>query len=199
MAHPHGHVHANCTGPAGARCVNVELDESLLGESPLTLLVHAEVHRRLPSNHPAMANLRSALAQADSTAALATYTATLDVLCAAVRAPSAVGRGRWLQRVVDFLESDIAHTPTLDELAQLAGVHANHLIRIFKRQQGETVGSYLRRRRLDVADARLSRGEASLGRIAADAGFYDQAHFTRAYRRHFGITPGRRRKEFQVL
>jgi AraC family transcriptional regulator len=197
VAHPRGHVHANSTGPAGARCVNVELDEALLVDSPLALLARSEGHRRLPPIHPALASLSSALAQADSTAALATYAATLDVLCAAIRAPRPTGGGRWLQRVVDFLESDLAHTPTLDQLAGLAGVHANHLIRIFKQQQGETVGSYLRRRRLELADTRLRLGESALGRIAAEAGFYDQAHFTRVYRRHFGITPGQRRKEYR--
>ncbi len=197
VAHPRGHVHANSTGPAGARCVNVEFDEGLLVDGPLALLARSEGHRRLPPGHPALAGLSGALAQADSTAALATYAAALDVLCAAIPTPRAAGGGRWMQRIVDFLESDLAHTPTLEQLAVLAGVHANHLIRTFKQQQGETIGAYLRRRRLETADARLRLGETSLGRISAEAGFYDQAHFTRVYRRHFGITPGQRRKEFR--
>jgi AraC family transcriptional regulator len=197
VAHPRGHVHANAVGPAGARCVNVELDDALLADRPLVRLAHSEEHRRLPLSHAALADLNSALAQADSTAGLATYAATLDVLCAAIHAPLASHHGSWLQRVVDFLESDLALTPTLDELAALAGVHANHLVRVFKQRQGQSVGSYLRRRRLERADARLRLGETAVGRIAAEAGFYDQAHFTRVYRRHFGITPGRRRKESQ--
>jgi AraC family transcriptional regulator len=197
VSHPNGHVHANSTGPAGARCLNVELDEALLVDGPLSLLAHSAAHWRLPSSHPALADLNRALVQGDSTAVLATYGATLEVLCAAIHVPQPARGGHWLQRVVDFLESDLAHTPTLDQLAKLAGVHANHLIRIFKQQQGETVGFYLRRRRLEIADTRLRVGEIPLGRIAAEAGFYDQAHFTRAYRRHFGITPGQRRKKYR--
>jgi AraC family transcriptional regulator len=46
--------------------------------------------------------------------------------------------------------------------------------------------------RLEWAAARLSE-ERSLAQIALEAGFADQSHFTRAFRRHFGVTPGRYR------
>jgi AraC family transcriptional regulator len=194
--HPSGHVHANRTGPAGARCVNVELDESLLAEGPLAELAGSERQIQMIASHRALARLRDALALADSTAGLAAYAAVLDVVCAGIQAPTATGRARWLQQVVDYLEADLAYTPTLDELAQLARVHANHLIRTFKQMHGESVGAYLRRRRLETADRELCCGDRSLASIAAVAGFCDQAHFTRAYGRHFGITPGQRRKRF---
>jgi AraC family transcriptional regulator len=96
--------------------------------------------------------------------------------------------------VVEYLESDLARTPTIDELAQIAGVHASHLVRSFRRSQGETVGGYLRRRRLESADASLGHDGPSLADIAAEFGFCDQAHFTRAYTRHFGVSPGQRRR-----
>jgi AraC-like DNA-binding protein len=42
---------------------------------------------------------------------------------------------------------------------------------------------------------RALTGDLSLAQIAAAAGFSDQAHFTRVFRRHFGISPGARRRE----
>jgi AraC family transcriptional regulator len=99
-----------------------------------------------------------------------------------------------MQRVVDAIEDDLARTPSLDALARIAGMHASHLSRSFRKTFGESVGGYLRRRRLEAADALLMRAESSLAEIAAAAGFCDQAHFTRAYARHFGLTPGQRRR-----
>jgi AraC-like DNA-binding protein len=47
-------------------------------------------------------------------------------------------------------------------------------------------------RRLELARERM-RGERPLVEIALDAGFADQAHFTRAFRSAFGLTPARYR------
>jgi AraC-like DNA-binding protein len=52
------------------------------------------------------------------------------------------------------------------------------------------VGEYLRRLRLrDVCEAILRDADA-LGRIALDAGFADQSHMSRVFRRHMGMPPG---------
>jgi AraC family transcriptional regulator len=55
-----------------------------------------------------------------------------------------------------------------------------------------TVWQYSRRLRLEWAAAQLTE-QRSLAQIAVEAGFAGQSHFTRAFRRHFGVTPGRYR------
>jgi AraC-like DNA-binding protein len=45
-------------------------------------------------------------------------------------------------------------------------------------------------RRIDTARKRLLDGEP-IALVAADVGFFDQAHFTRQFKRHVGIPPGR--------
>ena len=47
-------------------------------------------------------------------------------------------------------------------------------------------------RRLDFARSALHR-RRPLAEVAGDAGFADQAHFTRAFKAAFGLTPGRYR------
>ena len=71
-------------------------------------------------------------------------------------------------------------------------MHPAHLARRFRARFGESVGSYARNARLDWAAARL-RSDAPLARIACEAGFADQSHFTRAFGRRFGVAPGRYR------
>ena len=52
----------------------------------------------------------------------------------------------------------------------------------------------MRRLRLDWAAAQLADSDVTLAQLAAEAGFVDQSHFTRAFKRHTGLTPGRYRE-----
>jgi AraC family transcriptional regulator len=192
MTHPAGHEHANRTGAAAVRCVNVEFSGSLLDDSALRPLSARAQHLRLAPSHAALTRLRRALDLRDSTAALCTLAAALDVVCAGLRQPAASNTA--MQRVAEAIEADLARTPPLDELARVAGMHASHLSRSFRKTFGESVGGYLRRRRLETADEQLMHANSSLADIAVAAGYCDQSHFTRAYARHFGLTPGQRRR-----
>ena len=99
-------------------------------------------------------------------------------------------RPRWLQTVEDAIEAAGADAPSVTDLAALAGVHASHLLRTFRRHHGTTVATYVRRRRIERARAEVAKGDRPLSMIALDAGFSDQSHFTRVFRKAFGVTPG---------
>jgi AraC family transcriptional regulator len=100
-------------------------------------------------------------------------------------------RPRWLQTVEDAIEAAGADTPSVTDLAAIAGVHASHLLRTFRRYHGATVATYVRRRRIERARAEVAKGDRPLSMIALDAGFSDQSHFTRVFRQTFGETPAR--------
>lgn len=100
-------------------------------------------------------------------------------------------RPRWLQGVEDAIEAAGSDTPAITDLAALAGVHASHLLRVFRRYHGTTVATYVRRRRIERARAEVAKGDRPLSMIALDAGFSDQSHFTRVFRKTFGETPAR--------
>jgi len=85
----------------------------------------------------------------------------------------------------------------LGELAEIVGVHPTYLGRAFRAHYGLSVGEYGRRLRLAWAAAELARGEKPLAEIATSAGFADQSHFTRVFRRHIGTTPARYREQAQ--
>src|SRR5262249_2353682 len=81
----------------------------------------------------------------------------------------------------------------LGELAQAAGVHPAHLARTFRSRYGVSVGEYGRRLRLAWTVGELARGERPLAEVALEAGFADQSHFTRVFKRYVGSTPARYR------
>jgi AraC family transcriptional regulator len=99
-------------------------------------------------------------------------------------------RPRWLGVVEDAIEASAAEPPAVADLAALAGVHASHLLRTFRRYHGTTVANYARRRRVERARAEIAASARPLAVIALEAGFADQSHFTRVFRQAFGETPG---------
>jgi AraC family transcriptional regulator len=97
--------------------------------------------------------------------------------------------------VEELLRDRLDGPPSLGELGETVGVHPAYLARAFRAHYGFSVGEYSRRLRLAWAAEELSRGEAPLAEVAANAGFADQSHFTRVFKQHVGTTPARYREQ----
>jgi AraC-like DNA-binding protein len=82
----------------------------------------------------------------------------------------------------------------LDRLARLLGVSRSHLSRVFRAETGETLTRFRHRLRVRAALDRLADGDRDLAGLAADLGFADHAHFTRAMRAEVGDPPSRVRR-----
>ena len=83
----------------------------------------------------------------------------------------------------------------LVELAGAVGVHPTHLARVFRAHYGVSVGEYGRRLKVERAAKEVARSDTPLNVIALRAGFADQSHFTRVFKRYVGTTPARFRAE----
>jgi len=70
----------------------------------------------------------------------------------------------------------------------------SHLAKVFRAHEGVTPSEFVRVQRVEWARRQLLRSVDSLAAIALEAGFADQSHFTRCFRRVTGISPGRYRK-----
>jgi AraC-like DNA-binding protein len=92
------------------------------------------------------------------------------------------------RRLRDLLDDHVVEGVVLADLARDLGAHPSHLIRAFGQEYGIAPHRYLTGRRLDRARRLLLEGVAP-AQAAPLAGFYDQAHLTRHFRRFLGITP----------
>ncbi|TDQ55417.1 AraC family transcriptional regulator [Actinorugispora endophytica] len=88
-----------------------------------------------------------------------------------------------------LLDERVRRGVTLEEAAALLHAHPTHLVRAFGREFGMAPHQYLTARRIDLARRLLLAGQPA-GAVAAAAGFYDQSHLTRHFRRVVGTTPG---------
>ena len=109
-------------------------------------------------------------------------------------APPAPARGGLppsaMRRVREHVEVHLSESMDLAELAGVAGLSVYHFARAFKQSIGVTPHYYLVHRRIERAREMLARSELPLSEIALAAGFSDQSHLARHFRRMLGMTPG---------
>jgi AraC family transcriptional regulator len=100
----------------------------------------------------------------------------------------------WVGRIRDALHDRFAEALTLGQLAALVGLHPAYLAAAFRRHCRCSVGEYVRRLRVEEACRRLTATDEPLAQVALAAGFSDQSHLTRVFKRHLGVTPAAYRK-----
>jgi AraC-like DNA-binding protein len=97
---------------------------------------------------------------------------------------------RAVELVRDYLTAHAREqTPGLT-LEQIAGTDRFTISRHFRRAFGTSPDRYRTMRRLALARTAIESG-LPLARAAADAGFADQSHMTRQFKKTYGLTPGR--------
>ena len=98
-----------------------------------------------------------------------------------------------------LLHSRIAHPWTIADLADQVGISRSALVERFTRYLSEPPMTYLTRWRLQLAARSLENTSRGVADIAADVGYESEAAFNRAFKREFGLPPGRYRSEHKPL
>jgi AraC-like DNA-binding protein len=110
-----------------------------------------------------------------------------DLACPA--AGGTTGPHPALAPAVAHIESHLAASLTVPEVAHAAGISHNQLIRLFQGEFGTTVVAHVRRRRMERARHLLRESTLSIQAIAAAVGIADLQAFNKACRRELGCSP----------
>ena len=196
---PAGEKHSNLFNARGGRCFLIEIPEVFIER---LATAGARIEHSLHSEGGVLAWLAMRLyrefSRPDAVSLLAIEGLMLEALSELGRwnEQSPVVEPLWLRETRDLLHDRFGETITLDELGRSAGVDPAHLARSFRRHYRCTVGEYQRRLRIEYASRQLSQTRTSILNIALAAGFADQAHFSRTFRNHTGLTPAKFRSAF---
>ncbi len=93
-----------------------------------------------------------------------------------------------LSEIVFHIRRNVARRITLREIAGLARLSVFQLIRAFRRELAITPYRLVLEVRIEYAKHLMAQG-ASIADAALGAGFADQSHFTRHFKRSTGVTP----------
>lgn len=188
-------VHDGRTAAAGGYRKRVlYLETSILGEDLVGRAVDDPVIRD-PGLRPRVAALHDALSCSDD--ALEAETRLEFV---AERLRTGLGavppdedrprRGDLAEGVRSLLDATLFDRPSIVAAARELGVGPATAARTFRDVFGIAPHAYVLGRRLEAARDRILAGRP-LADVAAEVGFYDQAHLTRRFKRFLGTTPGR--------
>ena len=199
--HPPAELHSENFEDTEVRSFNVEVGPSAISRvREYSPILDRSVH--LQGGMPSMLALRlyKEFLALDALSPLAIEGLILELIVAASRRRSGNIRRRsdsWLKRAKDLIHARFTESLTLDEVAEVAGVHPVHLAREFTRAFGCTIGNYIRQLRTEHACRALIETDKPLREIALDAGFFDQSHFCRVFLKFTGTTPREYRRQLR--
>jgi AraC family transcriptional regulator len=105
-----------------------------------------------------------------------------------------------MHRVVTYIDEHLDEHLDLPRLAEVANFSPFHFHRLFSAWMGETLGEYLRRRRVEIAGMRLAaQPRTRILHVALSVGFGSAEAFTRAFKNRFGCSPTAWRQRESLL
>lgn len=97
-----------------------------------------------------------------------------------------------VERAAAYIDAHFMDNLCLTDICEAASLSEGYLIRAFEQRYHMTPHAYLVNRRVQHAQAQLREG-VKIADTAQAAGFADQAHLQRAFKRHLAMTPGQYR------
>ena len=196
IAKPAGTVHGNQLGSAPAECLVIELRADIVAalRDSVPQLFDVFVQRSAQVARYG-GRLRAELARRDDVTPLAVEGLVSELLAELARTPIRRPDGgiRWLTRARDLLHDELG-PQSLSDLAHQIGLHPIYIARAFRARFGCAVGEYVRSLRVERARGLLHHTRLPLSEIAARAGYSDQSHMTRDFRRAFDQSPAAYRR-----
>jgi AraC family transcriptional regulator len=99
------------------------------------------------------------------------------------------GTERVIPLVIDWIEHHTLPLPPLKEIAAFAGWSVNYFRGQFRAASGQTVGEFLKRRRMSEAARLLAETRRPIKEIAMQAGYAEVTAFHRAFSLRYKVTP----------
>jgi AraC family transcriptional regulator len=194
--YPPNELQSEFFGGAGGRIFNIEIDARWLCHFREYSVIEEQSNDvRGGAVAWLMSKLYHEFCRMDYTSALMIEGLTLEIIAEASRTYATAGdrRSRWLEQARDILHEQFADNLTLACIAKTVGVHPVYLASSFRKKYNSTMGDYRQRLRIEFACGELSKSRSSLADVALAAGFANQAHFSRTFKRFTGTTPAKYR------
>ena len=98
------------------------------------------------------------------------------------------------QRCRQYIQANFAGSTNLDKIARECHVTPAYLCRLFRRYDHQTPYQFLMRLKMNLAAERLQDPAVLVKEVAAELGFDDPFHFSRAFKNVLGLSPEKFRR-----
>jgi AraC family transcriptional regulator len=199
--HPAGELHSQRFDRARVRLFRIEINQVRLGNVASMQINPQALDRRAGPAINLAHRLYQEFREPDEVSHLAIEGIGLELIVAMARQRCNGARispqpPQWLRQAHELIASRFLEQLTLGDIARTVGVHPVTLAREFRNHYNCTVGDLIRRQRIDFACRQLAKPNQTLTNISISAGFYDQSHFAKTFKRLMGISPSQYRANF---
>lgn len=94
-----------------------------------------------------------------------------------------------IRRTIDYIYEHLQEKLTVKRLAEVAGLNVSYLSKLFMKETGTSLKTFITNARLDTAENMLKFSEFSYLDISLALGFSSQSAFISVFRQHRGMTP----------
>lgn len=103
-----------------------------------------------------------------------------------------------INKVMDYVNTNLDRSISLDELASVSFFSSFHFHRIFVAVTGESVNNFTNRIRLEKAAKLLKFSRKAISAIAFESGFSSPTTLSRTFKQYFGVSPSLYRKHGEI-
>ena len=168
------------------RCINFEVEERFYRENAITESLLKESIKKNPNVKFAMLKIYQELIAKDEFSECSIEMLLLSLIESDDLLDN---RPVWTHRIYELLNDKWNEAVTLDDLAQIAGVHPITVSKSFSKYFSCTFGEYRRHLKIEKSLRMIKTSNSPLTDIAHECGFYDQSHFTRTFKKLTGFLP----------
>ena len=115
--------------------------------------------------------------------------------CAYVRRYSLKEYSPAVQKVMNYVNLNVAEPLTLKSLAAMCFISPSYLSALFKQETGSTLIDYINTPRVNRAAQLLVQNNHTIAAVAEEVGILDVNYFTKIFKKTLGVTPTRYRRE----
>ncbi|MBN1222534.1 MAG: PocR ligand-binding domain-containing protein [Candidatus Aminicenantes bacterium] len=102
-----------------------------------------------------------------------------------------------IEKMIDYIKQNFTAKINAGDVAAIGGLSVSRALHLFKDETGLTISDYIKKLRIDYSKYLLLSTDISLADSAIEAGFFDQSHFTKTFKRIERMTPSHFRKKYK--
>lgn len=97
-------------------------------------------------------------------------------------------------RIMAYIQENVYNDIRKEDISNLVHLNSDYITRVFKKETGYSVKSYIIHEKMMAARQLLQTTSLSVGSIAMQLGYSNFSHFSAAYKKEFGISPGEEKR-----
>ena len=118
----------------------------------------------------------------------------IAAFCFAIRANHKSSYSVYVKRAVQYIETHLSQSISVDTLCQLNGISRKYFVQLFSKETGQTVKQYIARIRCERAAELLENSQLLIHEISGYVGYEDSNYFTKVFKNVMGVSPQEYRK-----